>query len=636
MTITEIAQLAGVSVSTVSKIINNKDSNISAKTRTHVLQIVKEYNYSPYSSIKNTSQAKTFTLAVLLKDIKQKHQTIISGILRTAQKSGYNIMVFDSQNDISAELKHITSICKNKIDGVIWEPINNKSFEFQHYFTKQHISILWMNASNEAPFYKIDFRRLSYDLTKIMLDYGHTMIGYLSSCENDLSESDTMLEGFKQCLFDNRITFDEKMLLSDTDQTLIQKIMNYHITGVISAHFFSSLRLYQKAENTHYRIPYDLSLLTLKDFSQAKLPFPSISGIEIPYQKFGEYICDEIIRLCENKEAANADITFTAENSLDNDSSIAAPSSLKKRKIAVVGSINIDTTFNVAKLPQAGRTTKILNTFISAGGKGANQAIGVSRLGNEVSLIGEVGNDIDATLIFDILDQEKISTKDILQNSQFQTGKAYIYLDPSGESVITILEGANSALSVNALLQHKDLFKNAGYCLLSTEIALPIILKAAELAKNCGAINIVKPAAQYDMPESLFPLTDIFVPNQKEARLLCPRFSSIEKQAEYFYQKGIPIVIITLGEQGCYLKTSRFADYFSAPEFTSIDTTGGSDAFISALSSYMTNGYSIEKAIRIASYAAGFCISHRGVVPALVEKQTLESYIQKLEPNLLQ
>ena len=92
---------------------------------------------------------------------------------------------------------------------------------------------------------------------------------------------------------------------------------------------------------------------------------------------------------------------------------------------------------------------------------------------------------------------------------------------------------------------------------------------------------------------------------------------------------------ITLGEDGCYLKTADVDKYFPASSFMPVDTTGGGDAFIAALVSYLSEGYSLDQAIRIANYAAGFCISHPGAASALVDKLTLETYISKLEPELL-
>ena len=107
MTIKEIAQLAGVSISTVSKIVNNKDQNIHPETRSRVLKIVKEYNYTPYGTVKNLSNAKSFLLAVLLRS-SDFSPLLLNGILETAQEHGYNVLLFDSQADLQTELKHIT------------------------------------------------------------------------------------------------------------------------------------------------------------------------------------------------------------------------------------------------------------------------------------------------------------------------------------------------------------------------------------------------------------------------------------------------------------------------------------------------------------------------------------------------
>lgn len=138
MTIKEIARLAGVSISTVSKIVNNKDENINVETRNRVLKIVKDYNYTPYGTVKTTSEAKTFILGVLLRSIPKTNQ-FLNGALFAAQKNGYSLLLYDSADSISSELKNITSLCKNNIDGVIWEPVNEQSLEYRRYFDEQEL-----------------------------------------------------------------------------------------------------------------------------------------------------------------------------------------------------------------------------------------------------------------------------------------------------------------------------------------------------------------------------------------------------------------------------------------------------------------------------------------------------------------
>ena len=161
MTIKEVAKLAGVSISTVSKIINNKDQNINPQTREKVLKIVKEYNYSPYSMIKNISNTKSFVLGLLLSD-SNHHDALLNGILRTAQANGYSLLLFDSENNPETELKNITKLVRNKVDGVIWEHVNADSVNHDKYFAEMDIPVSHLNASDCPSSYTIDFAQMGY------------------------------------------------------------------------------------------------------------------------------------------------------------------------------------------------------------------------------------------------------------------------------------------------------------------------------------------------------------------------------------------------------------------------------------------------------------------------------------------
>ncbi len=631
MTIKEIANLAGVSISTVSKIVNNKDQNINPETRSRVLKIVKDYNYTPYGNAKSISTAKSFLIGVLLRNGSESN-LLLTGILCAAQEYGYSILLYNSECSAELELKHITSLCKNNVDGVIWEPVSEQSAQHELYFSEQNISVCYVNGFSEDSFY-IDFARMGYVLTQKLLDYRHIRIACLLK-EKSLRSS-MVLDGFKKCLYENQIPYSDTMELYISDTEYFSKIINHGISGIVSSHFASSLMLYEQMERLHYYIPSDLSLVSLRNDIREGISFPHISSLKIPYMEFGHYICEELIKKCEKKES-RSDYLFAVPLSFDQEDSLEPPPFMRVKKLVVVGSINLDVTFNVDWLPQAGKTTTILNSTTTAGGKGANQSVGAAKLHREVSLIGEVGNDADATFLLETLERENVSTQGIHRYLGSQTGKAYIYIESSGESTITILSGANGKLSAEKIRRRQHLFKNAGFCLLATEIPIDTVIEAAKIAREYGAKNILKPAALKAIPKQLLALTDIFIPNRKEAATLCPSCDSIEEQAAYFFEKGIEVVIITLGDEGCYLKTADTAKFFPASDFVSIDATGGADAFISAFASYLSEGFSLEHSIRIATYAAGFCVSRQGVVPALVDRNTLETHIGKVEPALLE
>ena len=131
------------------------------------------------------------------------------------------------------------------------------------------------------------------------------------------------------------------------------------------------------------------------------------------------------------------------------------------------------------------------------------------------------------------------------------------------------------------------------------------------------------------IPDELLSMTDILIPNRRESALLCPGYEEIEEQADFFFHKGAKAVIITLGHKGCYLKDGKNARYFPAAGFKPVDTTRGADAFIAALPSYLTEGFSMTSAIQVAVYAAGLCILGQGVVPALPDRAALEDCLRQ-------
>lgn len=633
MTIREIAQLAGVSISTVSKIVNNKDANINAETRRRVLKIVKDYNYTPYGSAKNISEAKTFVLGVLLKS-SPKTNRFLSGILSVAQPSGYSVLLYDSMDSTEHELKNITSICKNNVDGVIWEPVSEESYAFRHYFEEHKIEVCCVSQDHgqaEPPVYSIDFAQIGYQATKVLLEYGHTHPGCLT--KKNSYRSDMVLEGFKKCLFDHNIPYHETMKLEVEQDDWHNGILTHTLTGIVSSHYASSLSLMKYLAHIQFHVPYDISIISLRDDVRDNISFPGISSIKIPYYEFGVFMCERLIEKCEKRTSEPQD--FPIDCSLENTVSLDIPYTSRSKRIVVVGSINIDVTLNVDELPQPGRTVSTGRYSVTPGGKGANQSIGVARLGNEVALIGKVGSDYDAALIYTSMEENHVDVQGIKREPFTETGKAYIHVKNDGESMITILAGANQKLTPEDILSYENLFCNAGYCLLQTEVPTDAVEAAARLARRHGVKNILKPAALNQIRDSLLETIDIFVPNRKEAELLCPEIPEIEGKAERFVQRGAGTVIITLGASGCYIRAQDFTGYLPAADFTPVDTTGAADAFIAALAVYLSAGYNIKDAATVASYAAGFCISRQGVVPALIDKNSLEAYIKKDDPGLV-
>lgn len=628
MNIKELAKLAGVSTSTVSKIMNKKDESISQETRERVLRIAKEYHYSPYSSATSLTQ-KTWSIGVVVSS-SASLDMILDGIIKSAQKSGYYTIVCNSYSNPVQESKNIRSLCNSKVDGIIWEPIDKNSLSLCNYITEQNIPFITTGSLFQDISFQIPYEKLSYRITQELIERGHKKIACLAS---DGRRKELFINGYRKCLFEYQLQWDEKLIFEQITDTIIEKINEKEITGIICSHYREALDLYHTLYKLHFKIPEQVSLISLKTNHTDTVFSPVISTYTISAENFGIYLCNKIVSLIEKTKHDST--CFTQEYKLDNEITISSPYDQNKKSIVVVGSINMDTYLNVTKLPDTGKTVTSPNSSVYPGGKGINQACGAAKLGHSVSLIGNVGYDSEADHIYRTLTEHSVNTFGIKRCFQKDTGKAYIFLDSLGNSMISILTGANAFFSPQDILENEYLFENAGFCLVQTEIPIETVMQACKTAHKYNAKNILKPSACNNIPKELFPYVDILIPNEEELTDLCPAPPSLEEKCAKMISHGVKAVIVTLGDRGCYLCTNDTQQYFPAATFTPVDATGASDAFISALASYLLYGYTLSQSISLATYAAGFCISREGVVPSLIDKTSLESYISQTNPALL-
>lgn len=610
MTIKELAQLAGVSPSTVSKVINGKDQTINQETRLRILKLVGEYHYTPYEEQRSRGTQRTFLIGLLVTDVRES-ASLISGVLEEAAQAGYGVLLRENRE----EIRGLHALYSCRVDGILAEA-DGISQEGEHSLEASGIPFLLIGREPEP---SLDLKTYGYACAGQLIAKGHRRIGCLVS---EHPRSAPVLWGFKQCFFDQGIPFEESMALS-LEALSRQSSLLADYTGLAAPLYSQAAEVYSLAMKLQLQLPGELSLVALMDQEAEAALAPQISGFVLPWSELGKAACRTLLHRLQKAEKAGEDRFSPPPSAFFRPGRTLGPSpELPRTRVVVVGSIHMDYDFRVTQVPSAGTVTRIQQVQVKPGGKGVNQAAGAARLGCGVSLIGCLGQDEDGSRILDFLEQEQVLFKGQPAKPQLPTGKAYIYVQKDGESTITLLPGANESLTAEDVRREEDIFKKAQFCLLSSEIPKEALLEAAKTAKAAGAKILFKPAALFSLPSGLGELIHYFIPNEQEAALLSPA-ADPASQAAYFRSLGFPVVIITLGKRGCFVHSGQWQGFLPAVRTETADSTGGADAFICALAWALGEGLSLTEAVPMAQYSASLCVSRQGGAQGMPYKEEL-------------
>jgi ribokinase len=299
-------------------------------------------------------------------------------------------------------------------------------------------------------------------------------------------------------------------------------------------------------------------------------------------------------------------------------------------KIVVVGSVNTDMVVKGSRLPRPGETV-IGGKFVMApGGKGANQAVAAARLGADVTLVANVGQDPLGDQALDNYRREGINTDLVSRDPASHTGVALILVDMAGENLISVASGANAALTPADVDKAADRIAGADIVMLQLEIPLESVCRAAELAAEAGVPVILDPAPAAPLPRELLEQATFLTPNEYEAEALTGIAVGDETSARLAARKlragGARNVIITLGARGALLAGPQGEILIAARHVDAVDSTAAGDAFNGGLAWALSRGLGIEEAVRQACLVAALSTTRIGAQPSMPTWRELEQF----------
>jgi len=304
------------------------------------------------------------------------------------------------------------------------------------------------------------------------------------------------------------------------------------------------------------------------------------------------------------------------------------------KRILTVSSANMDFVMSVSKIPQGGETQLESGTYqFVPGGKGANSAVAVRRLGGDSVFCCRLGKDANGSIMHNIYKKEGLDTRFIVVDPDAVTGLGAIMLEPNGQNRIILFPGANVRLTREdidaAFICRPDAL------LMQLEITEDAVLHAAWTA-NEKEIPIILDAgpAKADFPLEDLPPLEIFSPNETETEIFTginPTNPDNCLRAAMELQKLVTAkyYVIKLGGRGCYIYDGKYYHCLPAYGVNAVDTTAAGDAFTAALTlEYLRSG-DIVRAGRYANVVGALAVSKKGALPSLPTAAMVEKFVEE-------
>jgi ribokinase len=300
-----------------------------------------------------------------------------------------------------------------------------------------------------------------------------------------------------------------------------------------------------------------------------------------------------------------------------------------RKNIVVVGSINMDLVTRTPRIPLAGQTLIGSDFTTTPGGKGANQAVAVARLGYPLWMVGAVGDDVFGQALLDNLANAGVDTSAV-ERVPGPSGVAPILVADNGENSIVVVPGANGKVDCAAVDRHAALIRSAGMVLCQLELPMETIGHTLALCAEAGVPVMLDPAPAAPLPDAVWSQVAWFTPNETEAALYLGESLSPEDGAKRLLARGLRGVVLKRGGEGAYVAVADGKAGWVKPfHVEAIDTVGAGDCFNGAFAVALLEGLDPWAAARFASAAAAISVTRRGAQASMPARADVEEFLAK-------
>jgi LacI family transcriptional regulator len=315
LTISDIAKLANVSISTVSIVLNNK-TGVSEKTRKRVLEVIEKFNYNPSQIAQSLALKETKSIGLIIKEIDNPHfAKVMKGVYDTASEFGYSVLLGSSELQNEKEAEIINTMLSKRVDGLIISPIQNDEVNFISLanLLNNNISfvILGMVDNRSVNSVDIDNTKAAFEAVSYLISLGHRNIAYFGGPPHS-GHAQKRLLGYQRALMENGISFSTQHFYSvgpnieDSYKIAYELFLNKSDlpTAVFCYNDLSAIGVISALENLNFQVPDDVSVFGFDNIDYGKYLKIPLSTIDMPAYRIGE----ESVKLLLNVIKSNGEL----------------------------------------------------------------------------------------------------------------------------------------------------------------------------------------------------------------------------------------------------------------------------------------------------------------------------------------
>lgn len=308
--IKDVAKEAGVSIATVSRVLNNIDV-VNYDTKQKVLEAIKKLDYTPNVVARSLKTQKTSTLGIIIPDISsQFYPEVVRGAEDVANIYNYNVILCNTDLDKQKEIEYLRVLKEKMVDGILYM---SSSIEPEIFKYIQHINVpivLVENVDKDDTFPSVTINNLdaAYEAVKYLIKKGNKKIGYIGHKDLENNATAKRFLGYKKALEESNIKLNEKITyfgglkVEDGYKGALEIIKHGDIDAIFCSSDECAMGAINALREKNINVPNDVDIMGFNDIYEASVFYPKLTTVSIPMYDMGSVGMRMLIKIVNKEE----------------------------------------------------------------------------------------------------------------------------------------------------------------------------------------------------------------------------------------------------------------------------------------------------------------------------------------------